>query len=580
MSKTPSSGIHFGRIRVLGVVFFLLFGSLLFKLGYLQVASGEYYEGVAEDQHAFFSRLVPVRGEIKISDQVSTDSFPVATNIEATLVYAAPKEIANPTATAEKLAGVLHIDQDDVRQKVGNTEKVYVPIKRKLSEKEKQAIEALQLPGIHFDTETVRYYPERKFLSHVIGFLGYRSDSGNDKVGVYGLERKYDEVLSGKAGSVEAKSSGATRWFLGGGSDFTPAQNGNRLILTIDRSIQLQAEQILDKTIATHMADGGCIIVMDPKTGAILAMASNPAYDPNEYNKVADQAVFINSCTSGSYEPGSVFKAITMAAGLDTGEIGPDSTYTDSGQVVVDGYTIKNSDNKAHGVQTMTQVLEESLNTGVIFVKNKVGNQEFLKYVRGFGFGEATGVDLPETSGNLNNLKGNVEVNFDTASFGQGISVTPLQMVRAYAAIANGGKLPTPYVVGAQITQDGKTLTTTPQFSGSLISQKTASTLNAMLVSVVERGHGKRAGVKGYYVAGKTGTAQVAKKDGPGYDPNNNIGTFVGFAPADDPKFVMLVRINHPRTVQFAESTAAPAWGELAQFLLSYFHIAPNRPLQ
>ena len=173
-----------------------------------------------------------------------------------------------------------------------------------------------------------------------------------------------------------------------------------------------------------------------------------------------------------------------------------------------------------------------------------------------------------------------MEVNFDTASFGQGISVTPLQMVRAYAAMANGGRLPTPYVVAAQITPDGKTIATEPKLSAPVISEKTASTLGAMLVSVVERGHGKRAGVKGYYVAGKTGTAQVAKKEGGGYDPNNNIGTFVGYAPVEDPKFVMLVRVNHPRTVQFAESTAAPAWGQMAQFLLSYFNVPPNRPIK
>lgn len=570
---------HSSRVRFLAGLFVFLFICLFLRLMTLQVASAEYYKGLAQDQHAFFAKLTPLRGDIKISDQLSPDSYPVATNIEATLVYASPKDIIDPITAAKALAPLVGIAEADLVTQLSKKDKVYVPLKHRLTDSEKKAIEDLKIAGVRFDTERVRFYPERQFLSHIVGFLGYRSDSGAEQVGVYGLERKYDAILSGVAGGVKAQTT-AGRWLFGSGGDFTPAQNGNNLMLTIDRAIQMQAEQILTKAVTDNLADGGCITVMDPKTGAVLAMASNPTYDPNEYNKVADQAAFINSCTSSSYEPGSVFKAVTMAAGVDKNQVGPDTTYTDTGQVVVDGYTIKNSDNKGHGVQTMTQVLEESLNTGVIYVKDKIGNATFLDYVKKFGFGDATGIDLPESTGNIANLKGNVEVNFDTASFGQGISVTPLQMVRAYAAIANGGRLPTPYVVAAQITPDGKTISTEPKLSAPIISEKTANTLGAMLVSVVERGHGKRAGVKGYYVAGKTGTAQVAKKNGPGYDPNNNIGTFVGYAPVEDPKFVMLVRVNHPRTVQFAESTAAPAWGQMAQFLLSYFNVPPNRPIK
>lgn len=568
-----------GRIRFLAGFFSLLFICLLLRMTALQVSSSDYYKGLAQDQHAFFAKLNPLRGDIKISDQLSPESYPVATNIEATLVYAVPKEIVNVPIAAKALAPIIGSTEVDLSTRLSNADKVYVPLKHRLADSDKKAIEALNLAGVHFDTERVRFYPERQFLSHIIGFQGYRSDSGAEQVGVYGLERKYDTILSGTAGGIRNQSA-AGRWLFGSGGDFIPAQNGNNLMLTVDRAIQMQAEQVLTKAVKENQADGGCITVIDPKTGAILAMASNPAYDPNEYSKVTDQAAFINSCTSSSYEPGSVFKAITMAAGLEKGVVGPETTYSDTGQVVVDGYTIKNSDNKAHGIQTMTQVLEESLNTGVIFVKDKVGNSVFSDYVGKFGFGEPTGIDLPESTGNVANIKGNVKVNFDTASFGQGISVTPLQMVRAYAAIANGGRLPAPYVVAAQITPDGKTISTETKLSAPVISEKTASTLGAMLVSVVERGHGKRAAVKGYYVAGKTGTAQVAKKEGGGYDPNNNIGTFVGYAPVEDPKFVMLVRVNHPRTVQYAESTAAPAWGQMAQFLLSYFNVPPNRPIK
>jgi cell division protein FtsI/penicillin-binding protein 2 len=568
------------RIRFLAGLFFVLFAAVLFRLGALQVHSSAYYKDLASDQHAFFARLSPLRGEIKVSDQLVTEPVPVATNIESPLVYAVPRDITEPGNTAKLLAPVLGIEEAELLGKMSDKERVYVPLKKRILEKDKEAIEKLNLTGIRFDTENVRYYPERQFLSHVLGFLGYKDDSGDTRVGVYGLERAYEGILGGTKGGLSAGQSTASRWLFGAGGEFTPAQNGNQLMLTIDHSIQFQAEEVLRKAVDTNLADGGCVIVMDPKTGAILAMASNPTFDPNEYNKVEDQSVFVNSCTSGNYEPGSIFKAITMAAGLDTGKVGPDSTYTDTGQVEVSGYTIKNSDNEAHGVQTMTQVLEESLNTGVIYVKDTIGNSVFLDYVNKFGFGKETGIDLPEAVGDLRNLDSKVAVNFHTASFGQGISVTPIQMVRSYAAIANGGRLPEPHVVSSQITPDGQTIETPVKLSEPIISSKTAATLSAMLVSVVERGHGKRARVPGYYIAGKTGTAQVVKKGGGGYDPNNNIGTFVGFAPVEDPKFVMLVRINHPRTVQFAESTAGPAWGQLAQFLLTYFNVPPNRPLK
>ncbi|MBP9686969.1 MAG: penicillin-binding protein 2 [Candidatus Doudnabacteria bacterium] len=564
-----------GRIRLLSGLFFVLFAALIVRLSVLQVSSSSYYRGVAEDQHAFFAQLAPARGDIKITDQLSPEPVPVATNVEAPLVYVVPKEITNKTVAVQSLARALQLLEADVESRLQNLEKVYVPLKRNITQTEQDAVKALALPGVYFDTEVTRFYPEHAFLSHVVGFLGYRDDSGSKKVGVYGLERKYEQILAGVPGAARSDSSLVRRWLFGNGTEFAPAKHGNQLLLTIDRSIQMQVERVLDKAVKDNLADSGCVVVMEPKTGAILAMASNPSYDPNEYNKVPDQAVFNSQCTS-TYEPGSVFKAVTMAAGVDEGLVGPDTTYTDTGSVVVDGYTIKNSDNKAHGVQTMTQVLEESLNTGVIFVQNKLGNGRFLDYVKRFGFGEVTGVDLPEMAGNLSNLKGNITVNYDTASFGQGVTVTPLQMVRAYAALANGGKMPVPYVVAAQIASDGQTVQTQPK-TEEVVSSKTAATVSAMLVNVVEHGHGKRAGVKGYYVAGKTGTAQVSKKDGGGYDPDNNIGTFVGYAPVEDPKFVMLVRVNHPRTVQYAESTAAPAWGELAQFILSYLNVPPTR---
>ena len=262
---------------------------------------------------------------------------------------------------------------------------------------------------------------------------------------------------------------------------------------------------------------------------------------------------------------------------MNENKLSADTTFVDTGSITIDGYTIKNSDNKAHGVQNMTQVLDESLNTGAIFAKDQIGNSVFHEYVKKFGFGSLTGIELPESKGNLDSLKSNVQIDFASASFGQGITVTPMQLVQSYTALANGGKMMKPYIIQSKVYSNGDKENTKPQEVGRVISEKTANVISAMLVSVVENGHGKRAGVPGYYIAGKTGTAQVPKKDGKGYEKDNNIGTFIGYGPAEDPKFVILVRVDHPRSVQYAESTAAPAWGKLAQFILNYLQVPPTR---
>jgi cell division protein FtsI/penicillin-binding protein 2 len=229
--------------------------------------------------------------------------------------------------------------------------------------------------------------------------------------------------------------------------------------------------------------------------------------------------------------------------------------------------------------QNSDLALEQSLNTGVIFAKEQIGNAKFYEYLKKFGFGQPTGIQLPELKGNLDNLKANIAVNYHTATFGQGISVTPLQIVEAFTALANGGKMMQPYIVQSKIYPDGRTENIEPKVVSEVITPKTAGMVAAMMVNVVENGHGKKAAVPGFYIAGKTGTAQVPKKNGRGYEENNNIGSFIGFGPVEDPKFLMLVRVNHPRDVKFAEVTAAPAWGELAQFILNYFHVPPTRPL-
>jgi cell division protein FtsI/penicillin-binding protein 2 len=563
------------RIMVVVVFLFVGFVVIVLRLAQLQIVSARTYQTLAENQHTDEGVIPAVRGEIKVTDKFSNEGYTVATVITKQVAFAVPPDIKDPAAVAKSLAPILSLDEKDLLDKISDKTKRYVPIKRQLTPDEEDAVRGLHLIGIGMDPESFRFYPNQTFLSHVLGFVGYKGDV---REGLYGLERYFENDLKGKPGFILQEKDVKGVWIFGAKRDLEPAINGDNLILTIDRTLQFKAETVISEAVTKNGADSGSVIIMDPKTGSIVAMANYPNFDPNQYNKVKDPALFTNLATMGNYEPGSVFKPITMAASIDEGKIGPETTYNDTGQVVIDGYTIKNSDFKAHGIQTMNQALEQSLNTGAIYAKEQIGNAEFLKYVKSFGFGKPTGIELPEGKGNLSNLlTGNISVNYDTASFGQGLSVTPIQLVQAFSAFANNGVMMKPYIVQSKILPDGKVMETKPTSLGQIIQPKTATTVSAMMVNVVENGHGKRAGVKGYYVAGKTGTAQVPRKDGKGYEANNNIGSFIGYAPVENPKFVMLVRVNHPRDVSFAESTAAPAFGQLAQFILDYYNIPPTR---
>lgn len=437
---------------------------------------------------------------------------------------------------------------------------------------------ALKIDGIAFMMKKHRFYPEKNIGSHILGFVGHDNDEWH---GQYGLEGFFDDELYGKSGSIKTEKSAGGNLIIINDREYNKPQNGDDLILTINKAIQFTACQKLNEAVLRHGADSGSIIIMEPKTGAILAMCSSPDYDPNNYKDVSDIKIYNNEAIFSQYEPGSIFKAITMAAALDQEKVSPDTTFEDTGVVKIANYEIKNSDLKAHGIVTMTEVLEESLNVGAIFAMRKTGEEIFGQYVKNFGFGEKVGIELEtESQGDIKNLIGeerNKELNAATASFGQGIAVTPLQMVAAFGAIANGGILMKPYLVKELVKIDGSKITTQPKEIRRVISERASMLLGGMLVNVVENGHGKRAGVKGYFVAGKTGTAQVPRKDKKGYEPNAHIGSFAGFAPADDPRFVMLVRIDRPRDVEWAESSAAPLFGEIAEFLLNYFEVPKER---
>jgi len=564
------------RLRIFLLLFAITVGIGLIetRLFYLQIVKKSYYQALAENQHSFDGTIDPKRGEIFLTPVQGDQPVLVATNVAKDTVYAVPKEIDDKKGTASRLGPLIEFSAHDLEAKFDSTSS-YVSLKKELAPDVSEKIKSLKLKGIYLESADVRFYPEKTLASQVVGFLGYK---GNERVGQYGVEGKFDQALAGQKGSLGADTDASGKPITFASRDYVPAKDGDDIYLTIDPAIQFKTEEVLKTEVEKHGADSGSITVMNPKTGAIMAMANFPSFDSNNYSKVKDLSVFSNKILSADYEPGSVFKPITMAAALNEGKVTADTTYEDTGLLKIDDKQIKNSDALAHGVQTMTQVLELSLNTGAVFAEQQIGNDIFKKYVRTFGFGKPEDFELSgQVAGNLANLDRKSDIFFATASFGQGITVTPLQLISAYTAIANEGKIMKPYIVDKIVHSDGSQDVTKPSVGSQILDPKTTATLSAMLVNVVENGHGKKAAVKGFYIAGKTGTAQVAFKDRAGYDPNTNIGSFIGFGPVENPQFLMLVRIDNPKDVKFAETTAAPAFGEIASFILNYLQIQPTR---
>lgn len=570
------------RIKILSLLFLVMGGIITVRLFVVQVLDHGVYEALATGQHELVEQLYPVRGEILAQDPFAPDGVsPIATNQTLSEVYANPKQIADPkqggdaAKEAEQLAPLLGIPQDELLAKLEKSTDPYEPLLHKASDQQVKAIEELQLVGIHFKNESWRYYPENSAAAQITGFVGVKDDQ---RVGQYGIEGKYNTELTGKVGQLKTELDTAGRFIAVGDRLLDPAQDGDTLVLSIDKNVQYAVCARLKAAAESHGADQAATVVMDPNTGYIIAMCSYPDFDPNEYGQVESIDSYINAVVSKPYEVGSIMKPITMSMAIDQGKVTPETTYTDTGEVEIGGFKIHNSDGKANGVQTMIEVLDESLNTGAIFAAQQVGVDSFVNYMKNYGFGEYTTIELPyEQSGDISAIEKKKEIYMATASYGQGITSTVLQMATAYSVLANGGNLVEPHIIKEIRKANGYVEFTTPAVVRRVIQQSTATTVAAMLVSVVENGHGKRAQLPGYYVAGKTGTAQVPKKEGVGYDPYTHIGSFAGFFPVSNPQFVIVTRLDNPKDVQFAESSAAPLFAEIGHFLINYYHVQPDR---
>lgn len=537
------------RLTILITVFFLAFSALLFKLYDLQIVNGKTFAAKAASQYYLAGILEPKRGILYFRNK-GGDLAQAALNREYPVVYAVPKEIEDVKEAASNLALFLKLDQSSIEQKLSKANDSYELLAEKVGDSEIEKIKEAKIKGVYIDARGFRFYPFGNLAAHVLGFVG--SAKGDSELkGRYGLEALFDGDLRGVRGVVEGKV-------------FKEPVHGRNIELTIDRGIQTSAEQILLKTIDSSRASSGTVIVQETSTGKILALANFPSFDPNAYSKskVGD---YLNTAVQAIYEPGSVFKVITMAAGIDSGKVSPETVYNDTGSVTLNGKTIKNYDNKVYGRVTMTSVIEHSINTGAAYAEKLTGHKSFLDYVVKFGFDEKTGVSLPgEIKGSLRTLRNDVrDINFATASFGQGISVTPMQLINAISAIGNGGLLMKPTITADQ----------EPLVVRRVIRAETASKVTAMMVSAV-----KKAGIAqitNYTVAGKTGTAQIPDFKKGGYT-NQFIHTFTGFAPGNHPAFTILIKIDKPQIGSVAAATVVPAFRELAEFILNYYNIPPD----
>ncbi len=569
----------YSRISVLFLFFVVVFLLLIVKLYFVQVIAHKEYKDLAFKQHNVEKNILSSRGEIFLKNQ--DDIYPLGVNREYFMAYLSPIEVGDDSiiSVAKQISVAFGVDYDTILQKISKRNDAYEIIRHKIDRDEKNHILEMNIQGLHFLPEYFRFYPGDSLAAHVVGFVG---SDGKEYIGRYGIEAYFDKALHGTDGKVIQNRDARGGWLTNSKRTVFEKKNGDDLFLTIDYTVQYEVERILKKAVKEFDADDGSIIVMEPKTGKIIALANYPTFTPNKYNEVKDISVFRNNIVSEEYESGSVFKPITMAIGLDSGKVSPNTTYTDTGQVKVAEYTIKNSEEKVYGLQTMTQVLEKSINTGVIYVEKLVGNKKFRDYIERFGFGKLTGIELPaEADGNIRNLQHlNRNVEFYTASFGQGITVTQLQLAVAYSVLANGGNLMKPQIIDKIVHSDGTKEIIEPYVVHRVISQKVSEQIGKMLRSVVVNGHGKRADVPGYLIGGKTGTAQVANTGKKGYDNAQTIGTFAGYGPINDPRFVIVVRMNNPKTVIWAESSAAPTFGKVMKYLLDFYNIAPTEQIK
>lgn len=553
------------RINFVLFFFIVLGGLVLGRLIQLQIFKSDYYKALAKGQQEIFESLSLPRGEIFFQEK--NESILSVTQRDNQFCYASPREIKDKETTADILAQILQLDKNDLLKKFDN-QKLFVAVKKSLTESEISDLKKNKLLGVYLKQERKRFYLYNSVASDILGFVD------SEGIGRYGIEGYFNDILSGEEITIQRKFN-PFGYFL---KENFLNESKAEVYLTIDKNIQNQAEILLEKAKKNFKIEGGQIIVADPHSGKIIALADYPNFDPNEYQNFKIET-FKNNAIQTLYEPGSIFKAITIAAAINEKKITPETKYKDEGFVNIGGRIIRNYGKRTWGEKTMTEVLEKSINTGAVFAQSQIGDLTFLKYIEKFGIFEKTGVELEGEIFSSNvNLKKGYKSNYATASFGQGIETTPLNFVRAFCSLANGGKLMRLYIVD-EIKNAYQESKTKPQvIESDILSQETLEQITKMLVQVVEVGFGKKAKVPGYYIAGKTGTSQIPYAslgiNKAGYS-EKTWQSFMGFFPAFEPRVVVFVKFDNPET-KTAEYSAVPIFNDMARYIINYYQIPPD----
>jgi cell division protein FtsI (penicillin-binding protein 3) len=553
------------RIIMIGTVFGLLFLNVAGRAFYLQILQHENLVKKADRQHLHRVDLTTGRGSI-----LDCNGTTLAESIHMDSCYAEPRNIKDVDGTAGVLAPILGIPKHELVAKL-SLNRSFTWIQRWLSPEVATRVRNMRLPGIGFAPESKRFYPNMEIAAHVVGFTGY------DPNGLEGIELKYDSTILGNSGYMIMERDALGRNIAITNTVIKDSSPGKSVVLTLDKTIQFIAEKELAKAVTESNAKGGMVLVMESDTGKVLAMANYPTFNPNAYSRYS-LAQLRNQVVTDSFEPGSTFKVFAIAAAIDSGSIRSSDLFNcENGTYRIADRIIH--DDHPHSRLTVSEIIKYSSNIGAAKIAFRIGEDKLSSYLRNFGFGSRTGIDLPgESPGNLKrNWYG---VDLATISFGQGVSLSAVQLVSALSAIANGGNLMRPYLVEQILDESGKvTQRFEPQVVRRVISPETAHKITKMMETVTgEGGTGMNAALDGYRVAGKTGTAQKVDPVTRTYSPSKRIGSFVGFIPADKPKLTIAVIIDEPQGIKYGGVVAAPAFRGIAQNTLAYLKIQPNVP--
>jgi len=569
-----NSNVEKNRIRFIFFCFLIFAFILCIRLYYIQILHGQEYIDKADRQYVSPTRSVFDRGNIYFQNKDGS-LLGAASLLTGYIIVINPQKITDPAYAYENISAFLPIDLDSFYSKVNQKNSVYQKIADHVPEDIMKKIEAINITGLSIEKERWRYYPGDDTASRVLGFVGYDEDK---LVGRYGLEKYYEHVLSRESNKAYvnffAEIFSDIKQTIGDGF-----KSEGEIITSIEPTIESYLEKKVGEVSKEYRSKLTGGIIIDPMTGEIYAMAVSPTFNLNKFNEETDPSVYNDPLVEGLYEMGSIIKPLTMAAGIDSNAVTADTKYNDTGSLSLDTYTIYNYDKKAKGVVNMQEVLNQSLNLGVSFVVSKMGKNTFADYMRAYGLAEETGIDLPsENHGRLENLNSPRDIEYATASFGQGISMTPIETVRALSSLANGGKLITPHVVKrVNYTSGLFNNISYVNEAKQVIKKETSEEISRMLTVVVDKAlaNGK-VSLPNYSVAAKTGTAQIAKPGG-GYYDDRWLHSFFGYFPSYNPRFLIFLYTVEPQGISFASQTLTTPFMDTVKFLINYYNIPPDR---